>query len=187
MSKTITIACAVAAAAVGVALSVGAAQANAKVTFRDVLKPNGHERTKAEQRAAGSACGTTGPTHELTTTLPVFEKCMRTKGWVLDHYSPDASVPVRGTVESYTDTRGDANGHPRGTAELHADTRACRASGTAHVNRCLAASGWRLMATQHGPAPRRYAPDTQPVDPTWIDPETGLRCYNTGIATICSN
>ena len=89
--------------------------------------------------------------YELTTTLPVFEKCMRAKGWVLGHYTPDASVPVEGTVESYADTRGDAAGHPRGTHELHADTRACRASGAASINRCLADSGWRLMATQRGP------------------------------------
>jgi hypothetical protein len=87
MSNAITIWRAIAAAAVGTALSIGAAQANAKVTFRDVLKPNGHERSKAEKLADGAACGTAGPTHELTTTLPVFEKCMRAKGWVL--------VPVR--------------------------------------------------------------------------------------------
>lgn len=188
MANAITIWRAIAVAAVGTALSIGAAQADAKVTFRDVLKPNGHERSKAEQRADGAACGTAGPTRELTTTLPVFEKCMRAKGWVLSRYTPDSSVPVEGTVESYADTRGDAAGHPRGTHELHADTRACRAhgaSGAASVNRCLADSGWRLMATQHGPAARR--PVYQKPDPTWIDPDTGLTCHNTGIATVCSN
>lgn len=185
MSNAITIWRAIAAAAVGTALSIGAAQANAKVTFRDVLKPNGHERSKALQRADGAACGTTGPTQELTTTLPVFEKCMRAKGWVLSRYTPDASVPVEGTVESYADTRGDAAGYPRGTDELHADTRACRASGAANINACLADSGWRLMATRHGPAARRRVYQTP--DPTWIDPETGLPCHNTGIATVCSN
>jgi hypothetical protein len=181
MSNAITIWRAIAAAAVSTALSIGAAQANAKVTFRDVLKPNGHERSKAEKLADGAACGTAGPTHELTTTLPVFEKCMRAKGWVLGHYTPDASVPV----ESYADTRGDIAGHPRGTHELHADTRACRASGATSINRCLADSGWRLMATQRGPVAR--SPVYQQPDPTWIDPETGLRCQNTGIATVCSN
>jgi hypothetical protein len=171
MSNAITIWRAIAVAAVGTA-----AQANAKVTFRDVLKPNGHERSKAEKLADGDACGTAGPAHELTTTLPVFEKCMRAKGWVLRHYTLDASVPVEGTVESCADTRGDAAGHPRGTHELHADTRACRASGAASINRCLADSGWRLMAKQRGPAARR--PVYQEIDPTWIDPETGLRCHN---------
>src|SRR5215468_74448 len=77
MSNAITIWRAIAAAAVGTALSIGAAHANAKVTFWDVLKPHGHARSKAEKLADGAACGTTGPTHELTTTLPVFQKCMR--------------------------------------------------------------------------------------------------------------
>ena len=185
MSNAITIWRAIAAAAVGTALSIGAAQANAKVTFRDVLKPNGHERSKVEQRADGVACGTAGPTHELTTTLPVFEKCMRAKGWVLSHYTPDGSAPVGGTLTSYADTRGDAAGHPRGTHELHADTRGCKASGVVNINRCLADNGWRRMATQHGPAARRRV--YQKPDPTWIDPETGLTCHNTGIATVCSN
>ena len=187
MSNAITIWSTIAAAAVGMTLSVGAAQANAKVTFRDVLKPNGHERSKAEKLADGDACGTVGPGHTLTTTLPVFEKCMRAKGWVFRHYTPDASVPVEGTVESYADTRGDAAGHPRGTHELHADERACRARGAANINKCLANRGWEIMARQHGPAPRHPVYEVPDPDPTWIDPETGLRCQNTGIATVCSN
>jgi len=188
MSNAITIRRAVVAAALCGALSVVAAQANVKATFRDVLKPNGHERTKSEQLADGAACGTSGPAHTIETTMPAFEKCMRAKGWVLDHYGPDPSVPVQGTVHNYTDTRGDAEGHPRGDAALHADERACKARGAANLNRCLAESGWKLIYTQHGPAPRRPAPrvDTRP-DPTWIDPDTGLRCHNTGFATVCSN
>src|SRR5262249_17665628 len=110
MSAAKTMQRTIATAAVFTALSVSAAQANATVTFRDVLKPNGHERSKSEKLADGKACGTSGPTHTLRVTLPVFEKCMRAKGWVLDHYAPDSSVPVHGTVESYTDTRGDARG-----------------------------------------------------------------------------
>ena len=53
----------------------------ARVTFRDVLKPNGHERSKAEKLADGDACGTSGPTHTVNVTMPVFEKCMQAKGW----------------------------------------------------------------------------------------------------------
>jgi len=177
----------IAAAAVGTALSIGAAQANAKVTFRDVLKPNGHARSKAEQRADGRACGTSGSHQELTTTLPVFEKCMKARGWALVRYTPDGTPPVGGTLTSYADTRGDAAGHPRGTRALHADTRACRARGVANINKCLANSGWRLMARQHGPAPRHPVYAVPDPDPTWIDPDTGDRCENTGIATVCSN
>src|SRR5262249_29634737 len=95
-------------------------------------------------------------THTLRVTLPVFEKCMRAKGWVLDHYAPDSSVPVHGTVESYTDTRGDARGHPRGTAALHADEQACKARGHGSLKHCLAGRGWQLMYAQHGPAQRHF-------------------------------
>jgi hypothetical protein len=37
--------------------------------------------------------------------------------------------------------------------------------------RCMARHGWRHAYTRR--------------EPTWIDPETGLRCHNTGFATIC--
>jgi hypothetical protein len=91
-------------------------------------------------------------------TIPVFQKCMQAKGWALDHYAPDPSVPVHGTSEHYTDTRGDARGHPRGTAALHADERACKARGRGNDEQCLAELGWQLIMTQHGPAPRVAAP-----------------------------
>jgi hypothetical protein len=186
MSNAITVRRAVAAAALCGVLSVCAAHADSTATFRDVLKPNGHARSKSEQLADGAACGTTGPTHTIQTTMPVFEKCMRAKGWVLDHYGPDPSVPVQGTLDTYTDTRGDADGHPRGNAALHADERACNARGSRNINKCLAESGWKLIYTQHGPAPRQSAPRPRP-EPTWIDPDNGLRCHNTGFATVCSN
>ena len=187
MSNAMIIRRPLAAAAVLTALSVGAALANDTVTFRD-LKPNGHARSKSEKLADGDACGAKGPHHLIDVTMPVFEKCMRAKGWVLDHYSPDPSVPVHGTNEHYTDTKGDAEGHPRGTAALHADTRACKASGAASTKRCLAGRGWKLILTQHGPAPRRpthYAHTERAR--TWIDPETGLTCHSEGIAQVCSN
>lgn len=157
---------AVAAAVVCTALSAGAAQAIDKVTFRDVLKPHGHTRSKSQKLADGRACGTVGPTHILSTTLPAFEKCMGAKGWALSRYAPDPSVRVRGTLEHYTDTHGDANGHPRGTAALHADERACKARGHGSLKQCLTARGWRLMLVQHGPAPR-VAAARQGSWPVW--------------------
>jgi hypothetical protein len=39
--------------------------------------------------------------------------------------------------------------------------------------RCMARHGWRYAYTRR--------------EPTWIDPDTGLTCHNTGIATVCSN
>jgi hypothetical protein len=169
MSTSRTIQRALATAALLSALSVSAAQANDTVTFRDVLKPGGHTRSKSEKLADGAACGTSGPKHTIRVTMPVFEKCMRAKGWVLDHYSPDPSVPVHGTSEHYTDTRGDARGHPRGTAALHADESACksRGRGSARLKQCLAARGWQLTLTQHGPAAHRPAPRQWTWSPGW--------------------
>jgi len=45
----------------------------------------------------------------------------------------------------------------------------------------------RLAAHGHATGPAARRPVYQQPDPTWIDPETGLRCQNTGIATVCSN
>jgi hypothetical protein len=135
----------------------GAAHANDKVTFRDVLKPHGHARSSSEKLADGVACGTTADAaHTLTTILPVFEKCMRGKGWALARYTPDpASRPSSGSLEVYTDTKGDGSAHPRDDAALHADTRACERGGKASVNRCLAGRGWRFQYARYAPpAPR---------------------------------
>jgi hypothetical protein len=43
---------------------------------------------------------------------------------------------------------------------------------SAQYKRCMARHGWRYAYTRR--------------EPTWIDPETGLRCRNTGFATVCS-
>jgi hypothetical protein len=187
MSNPITMVRAIAAAAVCAALSVGAAHANPTVKFRDVLKPNGHERSKAEKLADGDACGASGPAHTIDVTMPVFEKCMREKGYELDHYGPDLSTPFHGTLGSYTDTIGDADGHLRDTAALHADELACKERKAVSIDNCLGQAGWQLIYTQHSPAPRRPAREVPAPDPTWIDPDTGERCYNTGFATICGN
>jgi hypothetical protein len=188
MSKAIKAWHALAATALCAALSVSAAQADNKVTFRDALKPDGKERSKAEKIADGDACGASGAAHTINVTMPVFEKCMNAKGWVLDHYSGDPAVKVEGTLTSYTDTRGDADGHPRENAAFKADERACKAHHSGNIDKCLADSGWERILTQHGPVRRRPANNVPPPVPTWIDPETGLTCHNEGtIATICSN
>jgi hypothetical protein len=157
------------------AFSVGAAQANDKVTFRDVLKPHGHARSKSEQLADGAACGTSGPRHTIQVTMPVFEKCMRAKGWVLDHYASGTRAPAYGTDEHYTDTHGDARGHPRGTAALHADERVCerRGRGSARLKQCLAAHGWQLILTQHGRAPRVATQRQWTWSPGWGSSSSG--------------
>lgn len=146
--------CAVAAAALGVVLSVGAAQANDKAVFRDVLKP----RTGAQRErelADGDACGTSaGGTIQVI--MPVFEKCMRRQGWALDRYIPDpAARPAYGTNVAYTDTRGNGHAQLRGDAALQSDPQVPgrrRDEESAGFTRCMAARGWRYMYAQHAPA-----------------------------------
>jgi hypothetical protein len=80
----------VAAAALGAALLAGHAQANDKAHFTDVLKPQGYQRGSSEEFADAQTCGASGS--ELDSTiLRAFQKCMRRKGWVLDHYERDRS------------------------------------------------------------------------------------------------
>jgi len=159
MSSPVNIRYVVAAAALAAMLGGGAAQANDKVTFRDVLRPHGQARSSAQQIADGHACGTSaGGTLEVI--LPVFERCMRRKGWVLARYDADpATVPTSGTNLGYTDTRGNGHAQPRDDAILQSDTQACgggrRDEQSAGFKRCMAAHGWRYMYAQRAPAPPR--------------------------------
>jgi len=68
------------------ALSLGTANADTYY-FRDVLRPNGHERSMAAKYADGRACGLTAG-HTFS-NVPAFEACMRTRGWVFDHAKVD--------------------------------------------------------------------------------------------------
>jgi len=171
MSIRRTLPCTLAAALACAALTLNAAYAIDHVTFRDVLKPGGKERTKAEKLADGDACGTTGPNHILP-FFPAFEKCMNAKGYVLDHFSTDQARPAAGnTTTHYVDVKGDGNDHERGDAALQADGRICDATvKTAQgVIACMADHGWQHTMTQYGPSlPRpRVAAAPQPSWSSW--------------------
>src|SRR5262245_59965068 len=155
MSGSRTIPRTVAAAALGAAILVSHAQANDQAHFTDVLKPHGHKRGISEAMVDGQACGASGA--EITTILPVFQKCMRRKGWVLDHYQPDlSSPPHHGGRQNYTDTRGDGTGHPRDDAALQSDSRLCDArisnDRSARYRQCMAGRGWKFVYAQYAPA-----------------------------------
>ena len=143
-----------AAATILAALSVSVAHADAAV-FHDVLKPNGHTRSQAAKAADGANCGMVKG-RGLTVMLPVFVKCMAAKGWAFDHVRPDPKTrPRSGTNVDFTDTRGDANQHPRSNGVLQADTRTCRAgyrSAESKVfKQCMAAHGWEYLYSQRAP------------------------------------
>ena len=148
----------VAAGAISTALCVSAAHAaSSSAVFRDVLKPNGQARNTAEKFADGAACGMSAG-HQIRVIMPVFKQCMAGKGWAFDHYRPDpSSRPRVGTNVNFTDTRGDANGHPRGNAALQADSRTCKAGyrdeESTSFKQCLAAHGWQFMYAQYAPRP----------------------------------
>jgi hypothetical protein len=93
MSISRTIRRTVAMAALGAALFAGHAQANDQAHFTDVLKPHGYQRGLSEATADGQGCGASGV--EINAPLPVFRRCMRRKGWVLDHYQRDPSQHAR--------------------------------------------------------------------------------------------
>src|SRR5215469_3148033 len=75
-----------------VILSVGAAQAEDAYHFKDVLRPNGHERSLSAKLADGRSCGAKGG-HFSGDPAP-FEQCMRAHGWVVDRYTPDRKARV---------------------------------------------------------------------------------------------
>jgi len=168
--------CAAAAVVLGAGLLAGRAQADDTAHFTDVLKSHGYRRGGSEAIADGQACGASGA--EIRTIMPVFEQCMRGKGWVLDRYQPDPpSRPVSGTLESYTDIHGDGTGHPRDDAALQSDTQLCRTrvgdDGSALFKQCMAGHGWKFLYTQHAPAQphftgqRGFASGSRPPAPSY--------------------
>jgi len=146
------------------ALSLTAAQADDIAYFRDQLRPNGHERDAAARYADGRACGA-APDRTIG-FIPAFQKCMSAKGWVLDHYGPDPSTPVRGTLVNFVDIKGDGSGGARGNTALQSDSRACEAPrrdvGSAVFKQCMANSGWKYILTQYSAAP-------QPAPEPWLE------------------
>jgi hypothetical protein len=111
--------------------------------YRDVLRPNGVERSQAQKDADGRACGAAADNQ--FSNVPKFEKCMHAHGWAFDHSAPDAS-DVPGAT--YDDIWGSAKG-TRSNAALHTDERRCDPSGTAdaespEMKQCMLRRGWRL-------------------------------------------
>ena len=69
------------------ALSSGAARADDNYHFKDVRKPNGHERSLSAKLADGRSCGASGS--HFSGDVGTFERCMRAHGWVVDRHTPD--------------------------------------------------------------------------------------------------
>ena len=58
--------------------------------FKDMQRPNGHERSMAAKRADGRKCGADrGGRSFSDARAPDMQSCMSTYGWALDHVIPD--------------------------------------------------------------------------------------------------
>jgi hypothetical protein len=66
---------------------INAASADTWV-FRDIQRPNGHDRGIAVKRADGRKCGARHNAFK-DENVAAFQGCMVARGWVLDHIIPD--------------------------------------------------------------------------------------------------
>jgi hypothetical protein len=67
--------------------------------FKDMLRPNGHDRSVAAKRADGRKCGALpGGRSFNDADAPNMKQCMFARGWTLDHVIPDSrSAHARGS------------------------------------------------------------------------------------------
>lgn len=76
--------------------ALATAQANTTTyVFKDALRPHGHTRSQTAKLADGRACGTSA-NRDLPKNIPAFEKCMRARGWRLDHIATTRSPALQG-------------------------------------------------------------------------------------------
>jgi hypothetical protein len=57
--------------------------------FRDIQRPNGHDRGMAVKRADGRKCGARNNAFK-DADVSAFQSCMAARGWTLDHIVPDS-------------------------------------------------------------------------------------------------
>jgi hypothetical protein len=157
-----------------VAFSLGGALHAAASTdvYRDIRKPNGHERDLAAKQTDFAACGYPGSTPVPNREFPRFNKCMHAHDWVVDHVIPDPDEqnlddPTK-TVVHFDDLKKQSNGAWRGDAALQTDTRSCGRDGVIDYEsrvfkQCMRSLGWRFAYTKRA------------TEKTWqeTDPDTG--------------
>jgi hypothetical protein len=139
---------------IGGALTTTAAE---KDVYKDVLRPNGHERSMAAKRADIRACGAANGVGDLD--FPKANECMRAHGWVLAHVVPDPRLADDGYDH---DIYNDITKKARGDAALNAATDACAGqfgrptTGTetsSKFKQCMLGHGWQYARTQRTTTP----------------------------------
>ncbi len=108
--------CLALAAALGAPLIFGVQAANADTQiFRDVLRPHGVARSQAQKFADGRACGLTA--ENTFRNAAAFRRCMRARGWVLDHVVEDTPSTAP-TPATYIDPETGMECHDVGIAAV---------------------------------------------------------------------
>ena len=166
--------------------------------FKDVLRPQGHERSAAVRHADGRACGVSANL-DMPNNLPAFERCMAARGWRFDHVATTPSpserpVSVPGGLNGVYTYNDAAPGPARGESEEQAATLVCDGGvspriGAASFNACMAARGWRLAAFEPHPAPEPESPaddaPSPPIDFSGLD--AGIQAANDANAMTAVN
>src|ERR1035438_1960903 len=118
--------------------------------FKDIQRPNGHDRSQAVKNADAETCGWTSDGRILTSEA-AMARCMRSHGWAISQYIPDAAGADDDSA-TYTDVRAGGN---RGDSEVNADGLKCDPNGVMSktsraFEQCMLSHGWRFYA-YHAP------------------------------------
>jgi hypothetical protein len=124
--------------------------------YKDIRKPNGHDRTSAIKLADSRACGASKQ-RDLPPDIAGFNACMYAHGWALDHVIPDPPLARDGNDHDFYDNVAKK---ARGDAALSVDTRFCISKFGAPKNgaetssafkQCMLGRGWQYSYTQRAP------------------------------------
>jgi hypothetical protein len=130
--------------------------------YKDISKPNGHERSSAIKLADSRACGADRQ-RDLPPDIAGFNACMYAHGWMLDHVIEDRQVFHDGNDHDIYDNIAK---QARGDAAAQVDGRFCTARFGATPNgtetssafkQCMLGRGWRFSSTQRAPTAPNYA------------------------------
>jgi hypothetical protein len=126
-------------------------------SYKDIQRPNGHERGRIAKIADAKACGASKDLI-LPTDVTKFNACMQAHGWAFDSSVRNSALATDGTDH---EIYNNVSKQPRGDAELKAATSSCsRQFGTpltgtetsSEFKQCMLSHGWQYGYTERAPA-----------------------------------
>ncbi len=66
--------------------------------FRDIQRPNGHDRSMAVKLADGRKCGARNNAFK-DENVSAFQSCMAARGWTLDYVVPERPRALRAWIQ----------------------------------------------------------------------------------------